>query len=315
MENIFTKFQEAIDSHQQITIVTHINPDADTLGSGLGLYGYLLGLGKQVEIVNKNKELPLNLDFLRYYPKIKNKIDYERSLIISCDCGSVDRLGFDVNDRDIINIDHHATNSRFGTLDIVNESAVSTSEVVFSLLENEALSRDDMTALYVALISDTRWFSTDNVTKNTFEIASKMVSYGLDLPNINRNMSKRKSLSSIRILARALTDLELVANGRIAVIRVRQSDMKVTGAKQKDIDSIVDYGISLATVEIALLLLEKEDSVKVSIRSKSADVSALALAYGGGGHKKAAGFEISCSDMDTLADELRDKIITGELIC
>jgi len=315
LKSLLTKFQKSIDSHRQISIVTHINPDADTLGSGLGLYGYLSGLGKQVEIVNKSKDLPQNLDFLKYYPKIKNKIDYEKSLVISCDCGSIDRLGFDIGNREIINIDHHATNSRFGTLNIVDTNAVSTSEVVFTLLEGEGLSLDDATALYVALLSDTRWFSTDNVTKNTFEVASKMVSYGLDLPTINKNMSKRKSLSSIRILARALTGLELVANGRIAVIKVTQSDMKATGAKQKDIDSIVDYGISLATVEVALLLLDKEESIKVSIRSKSVDVSTLALEYGGGGHNKAAGFEISCNDIDGLAAELKDKIITGELIC
>lgn len=312
LKRYFDEFNQVVARHRKVTIVTHINPDADTIGTGLGLYGYLKNSNKQVEIVNASGDFPIYLDFLKHFTKIKKKIDYDDSLIIACDCGSLDRLGFDMSGREIVNIDHHASNSRFGILNIVDSDAVSSSEVVFRMLQGEKLDVDIATALYVALVSDTQKFSTDSVSEDTFELASKMISLGVDLKEVNANMNQRKSLASIRILGRALQGLELRHDGKIAIIRIDHQDIKATGATMKNIDGVVDYAISLATVQVAILLVERDNGAKVSMRSKRVDVSQVAKSYGGGGHKRAAGFEISDIGIADLSNKLIEKILTKE---
>ena len=107
--------QNQIDEAKSITILSHLNPDADALGTALGIYALLTqDKYKKVEIVNASKVLPLYLDFLPNFKKIKHKMEYQNSLIISCDCGSVDRLGFDLSGRTILNIDHHQSNTAYG---------------------------------------------------------------------------------------------------------------------------------------------------------------------------------------------------------
>ena len=303
------KFQKLLNNYSTITIVTHIYPDADTIGTALGLAHILKNNGKRVEVVNSSNTLPRNLDFLEGFSKIKRRAEYKGSLMISCDCGDESRLNIDRENRKLINIDHHISNTFYGDLNIVLPEATSASEVAYRLIKPiMKITPQSAIAFYTAIMSDTRNFTTNTVTKETFKIALDLVDYGANPYYISQMVILRRSLSSLRILSIALSDLELFANGEIGVIRIKEDDIKKTNATPNDLDGIIDYIRSLATVKIAILLAQHRDGIKVSIRSKNIDILPIAIAFGGGGHKFAGGFMKKDLNIDLLTKELIEYI-------
>jgi len=300
-----------LSKSQNITILTHLNPDADTLGTGLGIYNLLKkDKSKKIEIVNASKSLPKYLDFLPSYEKIKHKIDFEDSLIITCDAGSIDRLGFDVTDREILNIDHHKSNHYYGEVNVVDEMAASASQVAYALFKQiYEIDASVATCFYAGLLSDTQYFTTNLVDKEVFEIANALVEAGANPSEIAFHFRQRCSLSALRILEKALHSLTLYHEAKIAVITITQEDIVETGAIMPDMEGLVDYAKSLATVEIAFCVVELEKgAIRVSLRSKGVDVEQVASAFGGGGHKVAAGFTLEESQLQESIDTILKKI-------
>jgi phosphoesterase RecJ-like protein len=301
-----------IDNAESITILSHLNPDADALGTALGIYALLTqDKSKRVEVVNASTALPNYLDFLPNFKKIKHHMDYKDSLIISCDCGSIDRLGFDLTGRDILNIDHHESNTRYGAVNVVLAEYASSSQVALEVLEvSYTICADTATCFYVALLSDTRYFTTSSVNEEVFSVAQKLLSLGANPSQIAKNFTQRRPLSSLRILEKALSSLVLVKDAKIAILSVSKKDIQATGASIPDMEGIVDYAKSLVTVEIALFAMELEGGVRISLRSKGIDISQVALIFGGGGHKVAAGFTLTqCAlqiSIDTILERIED---------
>ncbi len=309
------EFEALLADHNAVTVLSHVNPDPDAIGTALGIYLWLKEQGKRVEVANMTVDVPRHLDFLPGFSKIKSKIDFEDSLIIACDSGSLDRLEFDLSGRTIVNIDHHPTNTRFGRLNVVNEDAVSSSEVAYHLLtEIHSLSSQSATAFYAALVSDTRNFTTGNMHRGIFDLAATLVDRGVNIPHVTAQMLHRRSLASLRILGVAIDSLELVRDARVAVMTVRRDDRIKWGARGSDLDGIVDYARSLVTVQVAMMLVERQEDIKVSLRSKGVDVSRIARHFGGGGHRAAAGFEIRGMDSATLTAAVLDIIDQEELL-
>ena len=302
--------KKQLDKARNITILTHLNPDADTIGTGLGIYHILKqDKTKRVEIVNASNMLPQYLDFLPSFEKIKHKMDFEESLIIACDCGSIDRLGFDLENREILNIDHHESNQQYGKINVVIPEYASASQVAYRLFQKlYTIDAASAACFYTALLSDTRYFTTNSVSHEVFEVAKELVDLGADPANVAFNFTQRRSLSSLRILERALGHLRLSSEGRIAALFVTQDDILATGARMPDMEGIVDYARSLATVEIGLFAIELEDSIRISLRSKSVDVSKVSLDFGGGGHKVAAGFMLNQTTLHESIDTILKKI-------
>ena len=302
--------KEQLEKAKNITILTHLNPDADTIGTGLGIYTLLKhDKTKRVEIVNASNMLPQYLDFLPSFEKIKHKMDFEESLIIACDCGSVDRLGFDLEHREILNIDHHESNKYYGKINVVIPEYASASQVAYRLFQKlYTIDADSATCFYAALLSDTRYFTTNAVNHEVFEVAKELVDLGVDPASVAFNFTQRRSLSSVRILERALGHLSLSSGGKIATLFVTQDDILATGARMPDMEGIVDYARSLATVEIGLFAVELKDSIRISLRSKSVDVSKVSLAFEGGGHKIAAGFTLTQTTLHESIDTISKKI-------
>ncbi|MCH9740306.1 MAG: DHH family phosphoesterase [Epsilonproteobacteria bacterium] len=297
-----------IDSYERVTILSHINPDADTLGTALGIYALLKAYGKQVEVVNADRALPKNLDFLPNFKKIKHQIDFDSSLVITCDSGSVDLLGFNLEGRDILNIDHHPSNTNYGLVNVVKADYASASQVAFELFRDDfPINQATATCFYTALVSDTQYFTTNNVTKEVFDVASDMITFDIDISEVAYNLKQRRSLTSLRILNRTLETLVLSNDGELAIMVATKESIKESGAIASDLLGVVDYGLSLATVKIALLISEWDDHIRVSIRSKKSDVSPLAIAYGGG-HNNAAGFKVKNIEMKVLIEALKVKI-------
>ncbi len=303
------EFKSLLEQFKKVSIVTHKNPDADTIGTALGLYEILKNEKKEVEVCNAVGILPNYLDFLPHFAKIKRQIDFDKSLIISCDSGSIDLLGFDLSSRVIVNIDHHKSNTNYGTLNIVNEKCASASQVAYEFLKNDfTITKNTATCFYVAMVTDTQNFTTLNVTNRLFNVTSELLSRGVNIAEVNRNLTQRKSLSSLRILSSTLDTLEFYEDAQIASLVATQESFKRTGATVVDTVGIIDYGIALATVKIAIFIMELEQSLKVSMRSNFADVSELAVHFGGGGHRLASGFNIDKMDIKELLNNINKEI-------
>ena len=306
----YEEVKNKIDNVNAITILSHLNPDADTLGTALGIYT-LLSQDKRlkVEVVNASAELPLHLDFLPNFQKIKQQMDYADSLIITCDCGSIDRLGFDLIGREIINIDHHQSNTFYGSINVVVTDHASASQVAYALFrELYTIGKDVATCFYTALLSDTRYFTTTSMNEEVFNVARDLTKAGAVPNEIAYHFTQRRPLSSLRILERALSSLSLYHEARIATLMVTKKDIEETGATVPDLEGIVDYGRSLATVEVALFAMELDNGIRISLRSKKADVSKVAMAFGGGGHKVASGFTLTQIGLQESIDTILTKI-------
>jgi len=303
------EFKRLLNQFNKVSIITHKNPDADTLGTALGIYEILKNEKKDVEICNSEGILPNYLDFLPHFAKIKRQIDFDKSLIISCDSGSIDLLGFDLNSRVIVNIDHHKSNTNYGTLNIVNDKCASASQVAYEFLKNDfTITKNTATCFYVAMVTDTQNFTTLNITNELFKVASELLSKGVNITKVNRNLTQRKSLSSLRILSETLDTLEFYEEAQVASFVATQESFKRTGATAVDTVGIIDYGVALVTVKIAIFIVEMEQMLKVSIRSSSADVSELAVCFGGGGHRLASGFSVDKMDIQELLNKINKEI-------
>lgn len=298
-------FKKLLNKYDKVSVLTHRNPDADTIGTALGIYSMLKSVGKQVEVCTAHGKGAKYLDFLPHFAKIKHQIDFDDSLIISCDSGSINLLEFDLTSREIVNIDHHKSNTNYGTLNIVDSRCASASQTAYNFLKNDfEITKDIATCFYVALLTDTQNFVTLNVDKHVFDMASELIYLGVSLEEVNRNLIQRKSLSSFRLLSATLDSLELHENTQIATMVVNRDMMEKSGATMSDTIGLIDYAINLVTVKIAILVIEFEKVLKVSFRSSQSDVSTLATVFGGGGHMLAAGFSSEKIEIELLLNKI-----------
>ena len=308
---MYKKAWNLISKSRRIVLISHINPDGDALGSSLSLYPLLRDMGKKVTVVNITVPLPVRYDFLPNFDKIKSKLPEQFDLLISFDCGSFDRLGIDRQTVPLINIDHHITNTLYGDINLIDPALPSASSVVLQLLKENriALRKDVSTCIYTALAEDTGFFSYDNVNKRTFEIAAELIAAKADPSFIARQLKERNSLAKLRLEALTIEKLQLINHAMVGYAILNLDDFHKTGALRSDSDACVNLIRSLATVQLAILLIEEQEGYKISLRSKeSIDVAEIAFTMGGGGHKRAAGFNVQHKNTKKILDDILQKV-------
>ena len=300
-----------IENAHSVVLLTHVNPDADTLGSALGMYHILKRKGKKVYVLNTTT-LPYNLDFLPGIQKIRKELPPKYDLAISFDCGSLDRLGIESVDAPMINFDHHASNTHFADINIVDPKAAATAQVVYRFVKEAGYTvpKESAICFYTALVDDCGFFKYDTVGRDTFEFAAELCGQGADPEYVARMLTMREPLAKIRLITKVLETLELQLGAKVAVVRVTQRMLKETGGTKEMADDALNMARSLATVEVAVLLREEEDGrIKVSLRSKErVDVGKIAVAFGGGGHRRAAGFTSELHDFDRVLEQVLEKL-------
>ncbi len=300
-----------IQKSNHTVIISHINPDGDALGSSLALYLMLRKLGKKTTICNMTKDIAYKYNFLPSFDKIRNSLPNRYDLVISCDCGSFDRLGVEKIETPIINIDHHKSNKSYGTINIIEPNTPSTTMVVFSMLESLKIKIDAKiaTCIYTGIVEDTDFFVNKNTNKDVFEMSAKLIDYGLDINSVTNNLSQRESLAKTRLKAILINSIELKKSGKVGVGVITQKDLNSCGAMRSDCDTLINIIRSLAIVEIAILLVEEQNyTFKVSLRSKMVDVESIATKFGGGGHYYAAGFQSSIKDKIEIINKILDEV-------
>ncbi len=201
----------------------------------------------------------------------------------------------------VLNIDHHITNTKFGNENVVKEAS-STCEILYGLMEEEKLDAGIAGALYTGIVHDTGVFKHSNTTKETMEIAGKLIAFGIPFGKIIDDSFYRKTYKQLQIMGRCLMESVRIMDGRCLFSIVRQNVMKLYEAKPSDLDGIIDEMRTTEGVEVAILLDEREPGeFKVSMRSNEiVDVSVIARYFGGGGHVRAAGCAIKGSAFDVI---------------
>lgn len=296
------KLLSEIQSYQEICIISHINPDGDSLGSLLSLGLALSQLKENGLTLALADEIPLSYKFLPQVDLIQD-IDNTKyyNLLITLDCADKYRTGLDDtflknNVGKIINIDHHISNTIFGDFNLVDTKSSSTGEIVYKLLTNMKLliTKDIATCIYVALSTDTGSFKYDNTSSKTHLVASELIDVGIDTDWINTELYQSRSLEKTQLLIESLQTMELFDNNRIGIAILTKDMFINTNAKIHDADSIVEFICDIKSVKVACILKEFDNNIiKVSLRSKyDIDVAQIAMIFGGGGHSKASGCTI-----------------------
>ncbi|MFP4588500.1 MAG: DHH family phosphoesterase [Candidatus Bipolaricaulota bacterium] len=300
----FKEIEDEIKQHDRFVLASHFSPEADAIGSQLGLNRVLRRMGKETIMTNQDA-LPRNLSFLKGSSGICRPGEVQREvrnadICIVLDCGSLDRVGKQtlnlIEDLPIINIDHHPDNPGFGYLNYI-EDVAATTQIIYNLIQYMGFNIDSplATALYAGIIADTTSFRNDNVRPETLEVAADLLDRGADFRAIAINLYERSPFKKQKLLGRVLADAEF--QDKIVWGTITQDLMAETETTSEDTEGIIQH---LRTTEGALVaILFKElpnGKVKVSMRAKGrTNVSEIAKGFGGGGHAKAAGFMVKSS--------------------
>lgn len=302
-----------IDGANKIYIASHINPDGDNLGSLMALYLALKKENKEVFAI-EDDEIPVAQAFLPGIDEMvhSSSLNDAADLFIAVDCADKERLGenpgklFD-KAKNTLNIDHHRTNTMYADINIVDSKAPAAGEIVYNLLKklDIEIDKDIATSIYEAISSDTGSFKYDSVRKATFLAAADLMDYGVEPGEIAVNLYQNRSLPKTKLLIKAMNTLELYEDGKIGLVIVSDDDIEKLGAKKSDSDGIVEFVRDISTVELAIFLKDKGDSVKLSLRSKKyIDATKITDKFGGGGHIRAAGATINLK-----IDEAKEKVL------
>ena len=293
-----------IGTKDRFVVTCHVHPDGDAIGSLLAMGSVLKRLGKQVELVC-SEDVPSVYLFLEGSKLIKKEKTPSSipEVLISVDCAEKDRCAlpleiWDIPGLTVINIDHHITNTNFGSLNLINPQAAATGEVLHGLFKDAAipLDRAIATALYTAVATDTGFFRYSNTSAYTLELASLLVKeYGVEPAKVAEQVHEQKSFNSIRLLGEVLCTLNVCVGGKVAWMVLDQPMLNRFRVENEETESFVNYARSIEGVEIGILFKElRPNEIKLSWRSSIAvDVSKLAAYFGGGGHARAAGCTIN----------------------
>jgi phosphoesterase RecJ-like protein len=290
-----------IAANETFLITAHENPDGDAVGSSLALANYLRNSGKSVSIFFPDP-LPDNYKFLPLADTVLNHIpDRFFDICFVLDCGDILRISETFGSVNkigkIINVDHHPDNKKFGDINLLDPHASSTGALVYRIVKATGYDIDYATALciYTSIVSDTGSFRYSNADREAFSISGEMVTLGVNPWFVAERLYESQPRKRLELLALALSTLHVADRGNIASITVTLEMLAKTSATSDLTDGFVNYPRSIRGVEVAIFFREIETGIyKVGFRSKGkVNVSALAAAFGGGGHHNAAGCKIA----------------------
>ena len=301
MKNNSKLILDQINDAHYILIVTHKNPDADTISSALALSNFMYENKIKHKVYNSDKNIPRRLNFLPKFDKITPIVPKYYDLVIYVDCANTYRSDIVIeDDKKIINIDHHQSNDNFGFINVVDDKKASNAEVIFEFFQynNIKISKNIATCLYVGIYDDSIAFTTPRTTKETFSKIQALADTGIDFSQISNDLTRRDSLARYRILPKILETLQLHNEGELATIYLDDIWLKETGATVNECDDVVDMALNIAIVKIVAYFRIIDGKVRVSLRGKGTyDLSDIASRFGGGGHKNAAGLTIDVASI------------------
>ncbi len=310
-------------TRDRFLLTAHEGPDGDALGSLLGMHHLLTQLGKDSVMFLAAKEFPLPVEY-RFLPL--EEVFHEPPADMACrtvvflDCGNIDRMPVDfltAGANDVINIDHHHDNTRFGDFNLVDVEASCTAEIVYDLavLLGARVTREMASALYVGLITDTGKFMYENTNSHTHRVAAELIDAGVDIDDTYRRLYEHVPIEKLRLVVRSLQKIERHCDERLVLTYITGTDYEETGAGEEMTEGVIDHLRSIDGTKVAAVIRDLGNrgraARKVSLRSSEGDVdvSAIARRHGGGGHKRAAGFSTDL-ELDQLVAFLCAEVTT-----
>jgi phosphoesterase RecJ-like protein len=295
------KIAEFLNGRDRFTVLSHVDPDGDAIGSALGLARILRDMGKEAKVLVPG-QVPRIYRFLPGAREIEHTVAVadspDANLVVDATAPSrlAELEGALAPDVPIVNIDHHPDNTRFGTLDWIDPTACATALMILEMARSEGLevSRAAAECLYVGVVTDTGRFTFANTDARALEAAADLANLGASPAMIASNVYERVSVASTRLLARALSTLEMRDDGAVACLHVTRAMLLETGARPEDADGFSTHARSLEGVKVGIFLRElQEGTVKVSLRSnEGVQIDGVAGRFGGGGHARAAGARV-----------------------
>lgn len=299
-----TAFQE-IQSAQRILVISHIRPDGDAVGSLIGLGLSLQDLGKDVQMVLSDG-LPVIFHHLNGSDQVTNQATGDFDMILVLDCSDLERTGNALNNNVLpdMNLDHHPTNTGFARYNLVDETAVATSEMLAEYLPRFGfpISKKVADALLFGMITDTLGFRTFNMTPKALQLAAMLMEAGGDLPELYQRGLLNRSFEAARYWGAGLSDLQ--REGRMVWANLTLEDRRAIGYPGRDDADLIGFLTTIEDADVVIMFIEQGNGhVKVSWRSQpDFDVSEVALHFGGGGHTAAAGANIKGDLKDIQAN-------------
>jgi phosphoesterase RecJ-like protein len=313
-----------LSSADKLIVVTHENPDGDALGSLIAMQDILTAQGRDSLMFIDESEFPLPQEY-RFF-ELSGLVqsppdDLDQRTIVFLDCGNLERNPAEAFRRPgahIVNIDHHHDNTRFGTVNYVLPEASCTAEIVWDLMHGLGAQPtvNIAEALYVGLITDTGRFMYENTGPRAHEMAADLIRHGVDVHEIYRRVYEGVPYGKLALLARGLAKVARYDDGQLTVTELDAHDFAQSGAEESYSEGVIDHLRAVEGTLVAALVRERISANgdhgparKVSLRASDAriDVSAIARAQGGGGHRQAAGFSTSMS-WDEVVAFLREEL-------
>lgn len=297
LDNILKEIKKA----DSIVILIHENPDGDAMGSATAMYQTLKGLNKQVDLIVP--EYPKDFKFLPATNEIKKESNIESyDLAIALDCATPKLLNSWVkyfnNAKSTVVIDHHGSNCMYGDFNYVDPKSPACAQVLVGVLKyfGIEITKEIGISLLTGIITDTGGFAYSGVSADTFDIASRLVAKGINVSNIYQNVFSNITKAKFDLHRIAMNRIELLEDSKIAFTYITREDEKMVGAENGDYDGIVEKGRNIEGVEVSIFIRELSDGLKASLRSKNyVNVSEVCVAFGGGGHPRAAACKIQGS--------------------
>lgn len=307
------KIWQIIEKSGELTAITHKDADGDTLGSALALAHTLTPLGKEVPVLS-SPPVPEAWWFLPGFEQVNRHRAPAHAPVFILDAGEPSRAGIyqdAVNQATtVVNIDHHVTNTNFGSINLVVVDAASTGELVFDLFKawGVRIPAEAAACLYTTILSDTGGFRHDNTSARALQAAAELVRLGADPVAMARGLFKSRPASTLRMQGRILQGLHFEFGDRLVWGTISQAQLRDSGATTDQADSAIDQLNSVRGQELAILFKEAGPRLtKVSIRSRDqVDAAELAAKFGGGGHRRAAGIEMAMPLKDAEAKVLAE---------
>ena len=300
----WTLLKTVIDENESFLISSHVRPDADALGSELGMRAILLAMGKKVSIVNASAP-PANLQFmnppgviLKLNDTVTKATIPQHDVIIIVDTSAWQQLGsmsdfIQASPARRVVIDHHVSSDDLNALELKDVASAATGELICEIGEEFGVTFDAEVAnwLYAAIATDTGWFRFPSTSARTMKIAARLMDCGAIPHYVYNLVHEQSSLARVRLGGRVLARTQIEAEGRLAWIYADTRDLAETGAVPSDTEGLVNVCLTVGGAEAAFVAVELQTGqIKFSLRSRVPhDVAAVAEQFGGGGHKLASG--------------------------
>lgn len=296
------KAAACVRKNKKFLITSHVNLEGDALGSELAFYNLVKKLGKSATVINEDgvpygyEFFPLKNKVIKYKDNLKN-VDFD--CFVALDCSDLGRTGevYRLNScgKLVLNIDHHISNVNFGNINWVDPRASSCSEMIYRLYKALGVGLDKNAALflYAGIMTDTGSFRYSNTTSFTHKVISELLGFGLDIPQIYRNINENIPFEDMQLLARILPGMKRDAKGKIIWFQIKHNLLRNKKLCFDLSEHILSFGRAIKDAEVVVLFKENlgvRNEIRINFRSQGhVDVNKIAQFFGGGGHRSASG--------------------------